>query len=76
MTISAYELSDPEKFKNAIRSEFELCIDVAAAEELFCRRYSPLETTTAYIAHDFAKEVFIELHGRPPKLATTDLLGN
>lgn len=66
MTISAYELSDPEKFKNAIRSEFELCIDVAAAEELFCRRYSRHKTTTAYVAHDFAEEVFIELYRRLP----------
>ena len=75
MTISAYELSDPKKFKDAIRSEFKSCIDVDAAEELFRRRYSPLETTTAYIAHEFAKEVFIELYGRPPKFETTDLLG-
>jgi len=70
VTVSAYELSDPEKFRNAIRTEFESCIGVEAAEELFCRRYSRLKTTTAYIAHDFAKEVFIELYRRSPNCAS------
>ena len=67
MTVSAYELANPARFRQAIRDEFVSSGSEAAAEEIFCRRYKKLQTTTAYIRYDVAKDVFLELFGREPE---------
>ena len=67
MTVSAFDLSDPVKFKQSIRNELTSAGSEEEAEILFCRRYQKSKTTTAYIKHDIAKDVFIELFGREPE---------
>ena len=67
MTVSAFDLSDPVKFKQGIRNELTSAGSENEAEILFCRRYQKLKTTTAYIKYDIAKDVFIELFGKEPE---------
>ena len=66
MTVSALDLSDPEKFLADIKNEFLATGSQVDAEQLFCRRYNKLKRTTAYIRYDFALQAFEELYGGKP----------
>ena len=66
MTVSALDLSDPDKFLADIKKEFLATGSKVEAEQLFCRRYNRLKRTTAYIRYDFALQVFEDLYGRKP----------
>jgi uncharacterized protein (DUF1919 family) len=67
MTVSALDLSDPDKFLADIKKEFLATGSKVEAEQLFCRRYNRLKRTTAYIRYDFALQAFEELYGRKPQ---------
>jgi hypothetical protein len=47
MTVSALDLSDPDKFLADIKNEFLATGSQVDAEQLFCRRYDKLKRTTA-----------------------------
>ena len=49
MTVSALDLSDPEKFLADIKEELLAAGSQAGAEQLFCRRYNKLRRTTASV---------------------------
>ena len=66
MTVSALDLSDPDKFLADIKNEFLATVSQVEAEQLFCRRYNKLKRTTAYIGYDFALKAFEELYGGKP----------
>ena len=66
MTVSALDLSDPDKFFADIKHEFLATGSQVDAEQLFCRRYVKLKRTTAYIRYDFALQAFEELYGEKP----------
>ena len=66
MTVSALDLSDPNKFLADIKKEFLATGSKVEAEQLFCRRYNRLKRTTAYIRYDFALQAFEDLYGRKP----------
>ena len=66
MTVSALDLSDPDKFLSDIKKEFLATSSKVEAEQLFCRRYNRLKRTTAYIRYDFALQAFEELYGGKP----------
>jgi len=66
MTVSAFDLADPEKFLANIKEEFLSTGSQAGAEQLFCRRYNKLRRTTASIRYDFAIQAFEELYGDQP----------
>jgi hypothetical protein len=66
MTVSALDLSDPDKFLADIKNEFLATGSQVEAEQLFCRRYNKLKRTTASIRYDFALQAFEELYGRKP----------
>ena len=66
MTVSALDLSDPDKFLADIKKEFLATGSKVEAEQLFCRRYNRLKRTTAYIRYDFALQAFEDLYGRKP----------
>ena len=66
MTVSAFDLSNPEKFLANIKEEFLSTGSQAGAEQLFCRRYNKLRRTTASIRYDFALQAFEELYGDQP----------
>ena len=66
MTVSAPDLSDPDKFLVDIKNKFLATISRVEAEHLFCRRYNKLKRTTAYIRYDFALKAFEELYGGKP----------
>ena len=63
MTVSALDLSHPEKFLVNIKEEFLSTGSQAGAEQLFCRRYKKHRRTTASIRYDFALQAFEELYG-------------
>ena len=66
MTVSALDLSNPEKFLADIKEELLATGSQAGAEQLFCRRYNKLRRTTASIRYDFALRAFEELYGYSP----------
>ena len=66
MTVSALDLSDPDKFLADIKREFLVTGSKVEAEQLFCRRYNRLKRTTAYIRYDFALQAFEDLSGGKP----------
>ncbi len=66
MTVSAFDLSNPEKFLANIKEEFLSTGSQAGAEQLFCRRYNKLRRTTASIRYDFALKAFGELYSTQP----------
>ena len=67
VTVSALDLSDPDKFLVDIKREFLATGSKVEAEQLFCRRYNRLKRTTAYIRYDFALQAFEDLYGRKPR---------
>lgn len=66
MTVSAFDLSNPEKFLANIKEEFLSTGSQAGAEQLFCRRYNELRRTTASIRYYFALKAFGELYSTQP----------
>ena len=49
MTVSALDLSNPEKLLANIKEELLATGSEAGAEQLFCRRYNKLRRTTASV---------------------------
>ena len=54
MTVSALDLSDPDRFLADIKEGFIATGSNGGAEQMFCRRSNRLKRATAYIRYDFA----------------------
>lgn len=62
MTVSAYEISDPDKFLKDIKCELKKAGALNEAQERFCRRYHFLRRINAYICHAFAVRAFEDVN--------------